>query len=76
LLATVRPRDIAGKTRRRVAAELIVNLERIYARKKAANKELNALVAATGTTLMDLTGIGPGRVQPGPRRGRRHHPVP
>jgi hypothetical protein len=57
LLATVRPRDIAGKTRRRVAAELIVNLERIYARKKAANKELNALVAATGTTLMDLTGI-------------------
>jgi len=32
LLATVRPRDIAGKTRRRVAAELIADLERIYAR--------------------------------------------
>jgi transposase len=59
LLATVRPRDAAGKTRRRVAAELISDLERIYQRKKAANKELNQLVAATGSTLMDLHGIGP-----------------
>src|SRR3954469_6287870 len=59
LLATVRPRDIAGKTRRRIAAELIVDLERIYQRKKAANKELTELVAATGPGLLDLTGIGP-----------------
>ena len=59
LLATVRPRDLAGKTRRRVAAELITDLERIYQRKKAANKELTALVAATRTTLMSLHGIGP-----------------
>jgi transposase len=58
-LATVRPRNIAGKTRRRVAAELIGDLERIYQRKKAANKELKELVAETGTTLMDLHGIGP-----------------
>jgi transposase len=59
LLAKVRPRDVAGKTRRRVATELIADLERIYARKKAANKELKELVAATGTSLMDLHGIGP-----------------
>jgi transposase len=59
LLAKVRPRDAAGKTRRRVAAELIADLERIYARKKAANKELNELLAATGTTLTQLHGIGP-----------------
>ena len=59
LLAKVRPRDIAGKTRRRVAAELIGDLERIYQRKKAANKELKELVAETGTSLMDLHGIGP-----------------
>ena len=59
LLATVRPRDAAGKTRRRVAAELIADLERVYARKKAADKELKELVAATGTTLMDLHGVGP-----------------
>lgn len=59
LLAKVRPRDVVGKTRRRVAAELIADLERIYARKKAANKELTQLLAATGTTLTDLHGIGP-----------------
>ena len=59
LLAKVRPRDAAGKTRRRVAAELISDLERIYQRKKAANKELNELLAATGSTLTDLHGIGP-----------------
>jgi transposase len=59
LLAKVRPRDAAGKARRRVAAELISDLERIYARKKAANKELNELLAATGTTLTELNGIGP-----------------
>jgi transposase len=59
LLATIRPRDVVGKTRRRVAAELVADLERIYARKKEANKELTALVKATGTTLLDLHGIGP-----------------
>jgi transposase len=59
LLARVRPRDAAGKTRRRVAAELISDLERLYQRKKAANKELNDLLKATGTTLTSLHGIGP-----------------
>jgi transposase len=59
LLASVRPRDAAGKTRRRVAAELISDLERIYQRKKAANKELQTLLQATGTSLLDLHGIGP-----------------
>ena len=59
LLAKVRPRDVVGKTRRRVAAELIADLERIYARKKAANKELTELLAHTGTSLLELNGIGP-----------------
>ena len=59
LLAKVRPRDPAGKARRRAAAELISDLERLYQRKKAANKELNALLAATGSTLTGLHGIGP-----------------
>jgi len=40
ILAGVRPRDAVGKTRKRVAAELVADLERIYARKKAANREL------------------------------------
>jgi transposase len=59
LLAKVRPRDAAGKTRRRVAAELIADLKRIHARKKTANKEFTELVAATGAALMNLPGIGP-----------------
>jgi transposase len=59
LLATVRPRDAAGKARRRVAAELIADMERVYQRKKAANRELEALVRATRTSLLDLNGIGP-----------------
>src|SRR4051794_24339881 len=59
LLAKVRPRDVVGKTRRRVAAELVADLERIYAWKKAANKELTELVKETGTSLLDLHGIGP-----------------
>lgn len=59
LLATVRPRDAVGKTRRRAAAELISDLERNYARRKAADKELRELVAATGTSLLHLHGIGP-----------------
>ncbi|MEV6487231.1 transposase [Actinoplanes sp. NPDC051633] len=33
--------------------------ERVYQRSKQADKELKGLVAATGTTLMDLHGIGP-----------------
>lgn len=59
LLAKVRPRDAAGKTRRRVAAELIADLERVYARKKAADKELRELTSNTGTSLLILNGIGP-----------------
>jgi transposase len=59
LLARVRPRDAAGRTRRQVAAELISDLERVYQRSKAADKELTALLAATGTTLTSLHGIGP-----------------
>jgi transposase len=59
LLAKIRPRDVVGKTRRRVAAELVADLERIYARKKEANKELTELVKDTGTTLLDLHGVGP-----------------
>jgi hypothetical protein len=48
LLAKVRPRDTVGKTRRRVAAELIADLERVYRRTKEADKELTELLAATG----------------------------
>src|SRR4051794_19312717 len=42
MLAKVRPRDAAGKARRRAAAELIADLQRIYVRKKSADNELKA----------------------------------
>jgi transposase len=59
LLATVRPRDVAGRTRRALAAEMIDDLARLDKKTKAANKELTALVAASGSQLMTLQGIGP-----------------
>jgi transposase len=59
LLTTVRPKDAAGKIRKRFALELVADPGRLYARKKAASKELIELVKATGTRLPDLHGIGP-----------------
>jgi transposase len=59
ILSGVRPRDEVGKVRKRVALELVVDLERIYQRKKQANKELIELVRQAGTGLIDLHGIGP-----------------
>jgi len=59
LLATVRPRDLAGKTRRRMAAEELADLGRLDAKLKAMKAELKAAVLATGSHLMDIHGIGP-----------------
>ena len=59
MLATIRPRDLPGKTRRRLAAELISELEATEKKIKALKKELAALVTARGSTLMELHGIGP-----------------
>jgi transposase len=59
MIATIKPRDIVGKTRRRLAVELIVELEAIDKKTKAVKADLRELVLARGSTLMDLTGIGP-----------------
>jgi len=59
LLATVRPRDLAGKTCRRMAAEELEDLERLDVKLKAMKAELKAAVLATGSHLMDIHGIGP-----------------
>jgi transposase len=58
-LASVRPRDAAGKTRRRIAAEHLADLVVLDKKIKASTKELKALVIARGSTLMELPGIGP-----------------
>jgi hypothetical protein len=59
LLAPVRPRDLAGKTCRRMAAEELEDLHRLDAKLKAMKAELKAAVLATGSHLMDIHGIGP-----------------
>lgn len=59
LVPTIKPRDIVGKTRRRLAVELIAELETIEKKTKAADKDLHELVIARGSTLLDLHGIGP-----------------
>ena len=59
LLARVRPRDLAGKTRRRMAAEELADLDRYDARLKVMKAELKAAVLASGSHLMDIHGIGP-----------------
>ena len=59
LLATVRPRDVVGKTRRRLASELIHELVTIDKKIKVAKQELTELVGSTGSRLLELHGIGP-----------------
>ncbi len=59
ILVTVRPRDIAGKTRRRMVAELIDDLVRVDRRLKAMKADQAAAVRERGSSLLDLYGIGP-----------------
>ena len=58
MLATVRPRDIAGKTRRRIAAEELAELIAIEAKIKKATAELKSMVLARKSRLMDIHGVG------------------
>ena len=59
MLASVRPRDVAGKTRRRIAAEELAELIAVDAKIKKATAELKAMVLARDSRLMDLHGVGP-----------------
>ncbi len=59
ILAKVRPRDLAGKTRRRMAGEEIADLVRVDTQIKSIKAELKAAVTDRGSNLMELTGIGP-----------------
>ena len=59
MLASVRPRDIAGKTRRCIAVEELAELVAVEAKIKKATAELKVMVLARGSRLMDLRGVGP-----------------
>jgi transposase len=55
----VRPRDLAGTTRRRLAVEQLTELVAVDKKIKALTKELKAMVLARVSTLMELPGVGP-----------------
>jgi transposase len=59
MLAGVRPRDLAGKTRRRMAAEELADLVAVDKKLKKMKAELKAAVAARGSSLMEIHGVGP-----------------
>src|SRR3954447_20249553 len=58
LLATVRPRDVAGRTRRQLAVDLVEDLTATDRKLKDLDKRLRDAVAATGTKLTDIRGVG------------------
>ena len=59
LLASVRPRDLPGKTRRELAAELVGELENLDGKLTALKRRLADAVTAAGSGLMDIFGVGP-----------------
>ena len=59
LLATIRPRDVAGRTRRQLAADLLADIVVLDRKLKDSERRLTEAVAVTGSGLPDLYGIGP-----------------
>ncbi len=60
MLSRVRPRDVAGKMRRRMAGEQLKDLVAVDAKlKKPSRPSCWAAVLARGSHLMDLHGVGP-----------------
>ncbi len=58
LLATVRPREVAGRTRRQLAADLIDDVSALDRKLADIDRRLKAAVTATGTTVTDIKGVG------------------
>lgn len=58
MLGTIRPRDIAGRTRRRIATEELAEVIAVESKIKKATAELKAMVLARDSRLMDLHGVG------------------
>ena len=76
LLATVRPRDLAGKTRRRMAAEELEDLHRLDAKLKSDESRAQSRGPRDGLAPDGHPWHRPGRRRPDPRRRRRRRPVP
>ena len=76
LLATVRPRDPAGKTRRRMAAGELEDLHRLDSTLKGDESRAQGRGPGHRVTPDGHPRRRPGRRRPDPRRRRRHRPVP
>ena len=74
MLATVRPRDIAGKTGRRLAAEEVADLVAVDVKLERI-KELKAAVTIRGLGLMAFTASDPRRCRQSAGGRRRRRPV-
>ena len=59
LLDSVAPTDVAGQVRHQLAAELLCEIVVLDKKMNDSDKTLRKAVAATGTGLLDLYGIGP-----------------
>ena len=58
LLATVRPRDIAGKARRQLAVDYIDDVVALDRKLKTVEARIKEAVGDTGTTLTQIVGVG------------------
>ena len=58
-LATVRPRDVAGRARRQLAVDLIDDVTVVDRKLTAIEARITDAVAATGTTPTQIVGVGP-----------------
>ncbi len=76
ILASVRPRDLAGKTRRRLAVEQLAELVPVEKKIKALTAELKQMVKVSGSGLMRMSRV-PWNFGGGPMilrlRSRSHH---
>src|SRR5699024_6524811 len=59
LLASVEPVSVVQQQRLELAHESLAEVRRLDAQLKSSKKRLASVVAASGTTLVDLYGVGP-----------------
>jgi len=59
LLRSVRPPGVAGVERKRLALELLADLRRLDRDIATAKRRVSDAVTASGTSLLDLHGVGP-----------------
>jgi transposase len=59
VLARVRPRDVAGKARRQLAADYIDDVATVDRKIKATKKRITEAIDATGTSVTEIVGVGP-----------------